>query len=145
MIMKKLLFSVAFPGLPMDCTYNPSVTATDSIFNNLNYVADSAKIYIDNVTGIESAIKHITNSTIYVYPNPFSNNFNISVEIEKSSNVTIELYNFIGEKIQSVENNFLQNGKHDYYVKLNENATGIYLLKVTVDGKTQSSKLIKIN
>ncbi len=64
---------IGIPGLPMDTTYNPSVTGTDTVFNNLNFIADSAKIYISGTTGIRNAVQD--NPSLTIYPNPNTGRF----------------------------------------------------------------------
>ncbi|MBI2271828.1 MAG: T9SS type A sorting domain-containing protein [Bacteroidetes bacterium] len=135
---------VDIPGLPMDSIYTVSITSTDTVFNNLNYTADSAKIYIDASTiGIS---KHLQpdNSKINVYPNPFTNNFNIRFELTKNEFVQIELYNSLGEKMQTIESNYLQKGTYNNTIACNL-APGIYLLKAVIGDHSCNKTIINLN
>ncbi len=78
-----------------------------------------------------------------VYPNPFSESANIEYNLNKTSNVSVEVYNVVGEKVSSFASEEIQSsGKHTY--QFNGQATGIYFVKLTVDNQTAITKLVRM-
>jgi hypothetical protein len=91
---------VDIPGLPMISSYDVSITATETVFNNLNYIADSATIYttgsVVNITGISN----ITNiNSVNIYPNPTSKQF--IVETNSTQNKLMQIYDMHGTLVLS--------------------------------------------
>jgi len=133
---------VDIPGLPMDTTYSPSITTTDTVFTNLNYVADSSSINIDaNPTGI-STIRQSDGLPIRVYPNPFSKQTKISLNITENSEVQINVYNTLGEKIETIENKKLIAGDYNYTLTIS--SKGIYFLQTVINGSVSCERLVQV-
>lgn len=71
-----------------------------------------------------------------IYPNPNTGGFNIDIE-NPSNDLTMEVYNLIGEKIASQKGNAVtSNYKFDLNV-----ADGIYLVKISHNGNSTVSKI----
>lgn len=72
-----------------------------------------------------------------IYPNPFKDFCTIEFEIEKSSQVRIEIFNGQGQLITGICNGFLSQGRHQYNWDANGGKLriGLYFVKVTVKGK----------
>jgi hypothetical protein len=84
-------------------------------------------------TGID---EHRKNSFSLVFPNPNSGSFN--VQVENSSNNSIEIYNLLGEQIRA---EFL--GNHSNHMDLSSQPKGIYFYRVLSDNKLiGSGKLV---
>lgn len=87
------------------------------------------------ITGIKS-----------VYPNPFNPSTTITVGLSKKSNVQVAIYNLKGALIRQLDSgtkdagtyNMLWNGLTDDGQTC---GSGIYLLKLTADGKSTQAKL----
>jgi hypothetical protein len=73
-------------------------------------------------------------SGLEIYPNPVSGNV-VFVETKSNQPVFVELYNLLGKKVVSKN---VMDGK----INIGELETGIYLMKLTQDGKTHTKKLI---
>ena len=82
-----------------------------------------------------------------IFPNPFSTNTSISYTLTEKSQVSVGVYNVLGEKVTTLINNEMQ-GAGDYKYNLgNENnllEEGIYFVKFIVGDKIGTQKLIKI-
>ena len=135
---------VDIPGLPMDSTYSPSVTSGDSIFNNLDYVADSAKIYINgSPQGINNpAVAISKNSIIAIYPNPFAKRTSIQLDLQKDAGVEVSLYNSVGQKVSVLENNTLMKGHYIY--QIGDLTSGLYFLVLNVTGNYSHYRLVSV-
>lgn len=90
---------------------------------------------ITKQVGATTSINGINNnSAISIYPNPNNGIFNIS---NPESNVmVVEIFNVIGEKVYSKTSaDSLMN------INLNDQSKGIYLVKITVNGVTTTTKI----
>ena len=81
---------------------------------------------VDCTTGIGE--NHL-NSSIKVYPNPSNGEFFVEAE-----NGTVQVFTLTGQLISTTE----LNGKTPIHVE----AAGMYVIKLTVDGRVYSSRLI---
>ena len=84
------------------------------------------------------------------YPNPFNPTTKIVYELPKNCNVTLEVYNVLGQKVITLVNNRLQlKGKHSVVwnakdVNGNNLSTGIYFYRIKAGDFIQSKKMILI-
>ena len=78
-----------------------------------------------------------------MYPNPFSSLANISFNLTEKETVAIDIYNIIGEKVLSIENESYQAGKHQIQVNAENLSSGMYFVKLTA-GKYSSTQKISI-
>jgi len=73
------------------------------------------------------------------YPNPISlSGFNVEVNLPQSGNVTIELYNHLGQYVSNLYNNFLIRGTHQLALKKKTASNGIYYLKIQSKNATKT-------
>ena len=81
------------------------------------------------------------------YPNPFNGYTNFVFQLQHDSNVDLSIFDLKGHLIKKIINDFKQSGNH----KINWNATnqygqeissGVYLYRLSIDGKSYTSKLI---
>ena len=68
------------------------------------------------------------------YPNPFNPSTNITYTLPTNSNVTLEVYNLIGQKIMTLVQGEIEAGKHTVQLNGSSMASGIYLFKLTAVG-----------
>jgi PKD repeat protein len=67
-----------------------------------------------------------------IYPNPFSNSTTLNYSLKQTSDVSLGVYNILGEKIISLVNSQQQTpGSFNYHFKTGEK--GIYLIRLTVN------------
>ena len=89
-----------------------------------------------------------------MYPNPYSGNTTIEFILNETSLLNLEVYNFLGEKIQILENREMSAGKYKYVFSAGNKgySEGVYFLKFftqslskgTSGNKMQTVKLIEI-
>lgn len=73
-------------------------------------------------------------SALSVYPNPSKGNAHINLDMPASSNVSIELFDVIGNKIESIYNGRLNEGSNNISINsANSLEAGMYMLKVDID------------
>lgn len=105
-------------------------------------------IFIDKVctgdcgiVGMESEIANALNLSIY--PNPMKESTNIHFYLNKNSNVVIDVYDVLGRKVQSIENQDLSSGDYQYSIsKKMLNTDGIYIVKIKIDNHLITKKII---
>lgn len=83
------------------------------------------------------------------FPNPFNPSTIIPVEIPQDSHVDLTIFNILGEKIYTLHSGILKTGRHIItWNGKNQSGlkmpTGVYLLRLSTQGKIQSRKLILI-
>ncbi len=113
------------------------------------HVYTSVRVPLPNsITGVEEAegVQQIGNVTIY--PNPASNLSYVAVEVYEKSDVSIEVFDLIGNKVaQIAADKNLARGKYQWTWNLNNDSgaklsKGIYFIRVQSNGSTQSAKII---
>jgi hypothetical protein len=95
---------------------------------------------ISSITAIEdentSPVGYFLNQN---YPNPFNPSTEISFSLAKSSFVTLEVYNSLGQKIITLVNTKMNPGHHELKFEANNLPSGIYYYKIRA-GEFQSVK-----
>ncbi|PCJ78250.1 MAG: hypothetical protein COA57_16210 [Flavobacteriales bacterium] len=144
---------VDIPGLGMDSTYTVNVSSStgDTIFTNLNFHIDttpgSGQIYIDTntATGIIGQYAAI-NSILTVFPNPFTDLINIECTLSDMTHIILEVYNVFGEKIETLYQGEQSAGnvKYTFNIKDGSFSSGMYFVKLSINGKIQVQRVISI-
>jgi hypothetical protein len=79
-----------------------------------------------------------------VYPNPFSTETMLNYELVERSDVRIDVYSISGVLIESIAYEDQSPGQYHQKIRLEaESPGGIMILKLTVNGRSQTLKLIK--
>lgn len=83
----------------------------------------------------------------YAYPNPVHTNLKLQVKVPNQNTHKIEIYNLKGQKIATLKGNSAKNEIAEYNwngcdAKGKSVSAGIYLVRLTVDGKVVQSKRI---
>jgi hypothetical protein len=91
---------------------------------------------------ISSVEEMSNNNFVSVYPNPFSSNTNIKINLTKSDNVEYTLVNVLGEVILRENKGTLPAGNHLFDLDGNQLSNGFYQLQVKVGNTINSSKLV---
>lgn len=135
---------VDLPGRDRDSTYNVTVTATNTTFNQLDHAVDSNSVYpIHPVTTSISNIDLAKENQFAVYPNPFNTSTTVAYTLHSSSSVKLEVYNVLGEKVQTVVNGTQAAAEFKY--NLNNLNPGVYFVSLTINGKNSTQRIIKMD
>lgn len=117
------------------CDYSPIPTQSARIAN----VEETIKEKEEKVSIVEPAKV----STIAIAPNPVTNGqFTLQLNLEQASDVQITLYNFSGNRVQSIPSKLYGKGQHTIPVKVNRLRSGQYIVKVTTAEGIVSKHLI---
>lgn len=100
---------------------------------------------ISSITGIEDEnIRTINFGLEQNYPNPFNPNTTISFSLAKSSFVTLEIFNSLGEKMATLVNKQKSMGFHEVKFDASKLASGIYLYRIQAGKYSQFKKMLVV-
>ncbi len=77
-----------------------------------------------------------------VYPNPTSANTIIKLNLEKSQNVAVSLYNITGQKVTGIAQDMYHAGENEIRYDASELPKGMYLIEITDGTKRSTTKMI---
>lgn len=110
-----------------------SVTITDA--NNCTFF--SGFITVDNSVATQeiTALKALT-----IQPNPTAGPLFVEVELEQALDLSISVYTTTGQLLESLEAGRVSSSRHQ--LDLTAYATGLYLVRVIVDGQVTTRKIV---
>jgi hypothetical protein len=76
------------------------------------------------------------------YPNPFNPVTKISYSIDRTSNVSLKLFDVRGGLVETLMSNRVQAGSHDYILDASDLSSGVYFYTMTVNDVSETKKLI---
>ncbi len=76
-----------------------------------------------------------------IYPNPSADQAEISFNLANASQVNIQMFNNLGQKVKTVLNENVGAGVNGVNIKTSDLINGSYYLRVTVDGQTVTKTL----
>jgi hypothetical protein len=111
---------------------------------------DSASFWISNYTftGVDKnpgVIKQFSLSDNY--PNPFNPSTTIEFGLPEQSNVTLTIFNILGQKVFEVKTNNYAAGDHSYIFNASQLSSGFYIYSINATGASgknfvQSKKML---
>ena len=75
-----------------------------------------------------------------IYPNPFNAATTVSFNLSSSGNVSLKVFDITGREVQSLVNGHLSLGKHEAVWDAEGCASGVYLVRLTVDEKAPAAE-----
>jgi len=76
------------------------------------------------------------------YPNPFNPSTVISFGLPRLSNVSLSVYNILGQKVSTLVDSQLGAGYHSYEWNANKAASGVYFYQLKADDFTATHKML---
>lgn len=76
------------------------------------------------------------------YPNPFNPSTKINYSLADAGNVTIKIFNILGQEIVTLVDGFKEAGKHSVSFDASSLSSGIYLYKINAANFTSTKKMI---
>ncbi len=100
-----------------------------------------------NLTGIVSVEEeeNYEFSVNEVYPNPANDFAELTFNLDKSSFVNVEVYNAMGQKVNTLLNQILDMGLHGLTIDLSSYSSGSYYIRMTVNGHSITKALSVIH
>jgi hypothetical protein len=114
------------PGEDLDFETPPNYGLTSSIGENIKEVVNTFQLYQN-------------------YPNPFNPTTNISYTVPQSSEVRIDIFNVLGQRVATLVNNRVDAGTHTVQFDARSFASGMYLYRIQAGDfvSTRQMMLIK--
>lgn len=107
-----------------------------------NIFIDDINMFSSSMADIESTIS--TEMKLSVYPNPAENNISFTVDNFEGGNVSISLWNSMGQQVVDLYRGELNNGSNILDFDLNKVAPGIYYIRfVDENENTQVLRFVK--
>ncbi|MEQ8580454.1 MAG: polysaccharide lyase family 7 protein [Marinoscillum sp.] len=108
----------------------------NSSLNVITCTGSSSRI--DASIGLEQSDGLIT-----VYPNPTVRSFTVDITIDQESYFHGQLLGLDGRVLRSIERHVLSQGSHQVNVDVTDLERGVYFFQYSLNGKTQTSRIIK--
>ena len=76
------------------------------------------------------------------YPNPFNPETNITFDLVENGNVTLSVYNLMGQQVATLVNGLQEAGRHTISFDATSLPSGVYLYKLDVNGLSFDKKMV---
>jgi PKD repeat protein len=123
---------------------------TLSIKDTLSHTTDSLHRFTPNKFSIRvidktTSVSELTSgkATLLNYPNPFNNSTTITYELKARSEVSLSVFNILGNKLQVLENTTKQAGSYSVEWSPQDFSEGLYILQLKVNDQLITKKVIK--
>ena len=118
-------------------TYNNTVTFSSPDVSNLIVLSATKVTNInDNVTNQPTEFTLSQN-----YPNPFNPSTKISFTLKNNSNVTLSIYNIVGEKVATLINEYKNAGSFTVNFNASQLSSGVYFYELKADANRLVKKM----
>ena len=120
-----------------------------SYVKDVNTTGGSDCAWVDNIklpshanstVSIHTDIEVAENS-MDVYPNPASDNAYINVNLAEDSNVSIEIYNTVGQLVKTIDSTNMLSGENYVSVETSALKAGMYIVKANIGGSVITKNL----
>jgi hypothetical protein len=148
------VFDVSDPTAPMEVAYHKTpgayahdVVVVDGLVHFLDYTHFEIFEVAHQPTGAQEARSAAVVSDCRIhsaYPNPFNATTKIVFDVDKTSRVTLQVYNIIGQKVQTLVDGYYPVGRHSTIFRGEELASGIYLVRLESNGVRDTRKLVLV-
>lgn len=138
-------------GITTSHTYLQNDVFTVTLIVNNKCGADTLyfDINVDNSSdSVKIGVKRIRSDVngISVYPNPVKDRINVHLRVEKSSKLSIRIYDVLGREVYNGFNNaFIVAGDHTITIPLSENvvSNGLLFVSVKLNDEKHTMKVLK--
>ncbi|MBU1936766.1 T9SS type A sorting domain-containing protein, partial [bacterium] len=78
------------------------------------------------------------------YPNPFNSTTRISFRLNRATDVSLKVYNLLGQEVATLVDGFMVAGAHTVLWNALDTPTGIYFCRMEAPGFTQTRKMVLV-
>lgn len=124
-----------------DATHAYGTSGTFNVTLTIMNICGDSLVLSDSVSVTKIGLEDFINAGIKVYPNPSNGQFNLSFENSDAQLIDVTITDLVGKTIVKKQ---LSNtvGSFTETINMNGIADGVYILRVNVDGKLLTQKLI---
>ncbi|MBX7141745.1 MAG: T9SS type A sorting domain-containing protein [Chitinophagales bacterium] len=130
-------------GLSPDTQYDWAVKSVCDAVNHVSSDWSATQNFITKPLRLQE--EETPNTTIGIYPNPFSASATISFYLQQDSYISVELFDLAGtRRLEILVDEYLQAG--DYSIPLNREqlAAGVYFLKIEMNEESSIMKVVTL-
>jgi hypothetical protein len=143
-----ICFSEAYYGGDFNPYYHSAQDRIDKF--NLNYFYNVSKLGIGSIAALAENIvvsvqdNKITPNSISInnFPNPFNSSTVIRFIIPEESNISLDLYSSIGEKIKNLSDEFKRAGEYEVFLNASSLTSGVYFIILRTSEHIISHKIL---
>lgn len=111
----------------------------DSGSNNVTKECESGPVFKG---GLEDRAVIPEDFTLSNHPNPFNPSTVLAISLPQDSHVRLDIYNILGQKVETLVDEYLPAGRYSYEWDGSNVASGIYLYRLTTDSFTATRKMV---
>lgn len=152
----KVISALAFPTTVAWTTWSTTATQTVTLLNGANKIRATATTsggcanldYLQ-VTGsgtLKSADVNVSTikKEIELYPNPVTNAINISGSLSEKGNITVYIYNQLGDLVDDKNFGIIESGTFKISLPANNIKPGMYVIKVQISTDVKTLRFLKL-
>ena len=117
---------------------------TGSLSSSTSYILNTKKVPVNLVTGVENPGPTVPSGYMLSqnYPNPFNPSTSIHFAIPKNGNVTLKIYDIVGNEVSTEINGYMNAGYYNVEVDGSKLSSGVYFYKLTAGNFSETKKMI---
>jgi len=136
-------------GTPFDGMITDNQQSGGTRFERDEAKADSGLFFIghDTISGVITTVVGVENAAPAAFtvaqnsPNPFNPTTTINFTIADAGNVSVEVYNVAGQKVDTIADGFLDAGNHSVVWDASRLSAGVYFYTVKAGGFSKTMKM----
>ncbi|MBK8344523.1 MAG: T9SS type A sorting domain-containing protein [Bacteroidetes bacterium] len=97
------------------------------------------------VTGLTAVDDVTVINADKAFPNPADANVTYTLSLNNNADVNINVVDIFGRTIDVITNSSMLTGEHNFTVDVTDYANGIYFIQSTINGKTESTKIVVLH
>jgi hypothetical protein len=134
-------FSISFPA---GQGYTKLIVRPKATSGVMDLVIDNVQLVLRGATGVDGKVKASEKEITKAWPNPFTHNLSIEYSVNVRSEVTIELYDITGRKVQTLQQPQVQ-AAGKYILNADEGSLppAVYFLKIKMGDAVVNQRIIK--
>jgi hypothetical protein len=139
--------SFLYEGVNVFVSYGPYIGQTMTIelehLTGEGFGESLYQFYVAPLLSIDDPDKIVNKfKLVSVYPNPFNPETTFKINIQKSQNIKLDIYNSLGQHVKNIINERKSKGQH--YIKWNANdlSTGTYYFQLITHDKSVQGKIL---
>jgi len=143
-----ICFSEAYYGGDLNPYYHSANDRIDKF--NLPFFHNVAKLGVASIATLAQNNSVVSvqgdgiipsSITVSNFPNPFNNSTIIQFELAEQGNIALDLYNTIGEKIETLSDGYKQAGNYEIHLNASSLSSGVYFIILRTHNQIFSHKI----
>jgi len=140
-------YSVTVDNLGSTEPFASTLSLSYNSQNNYSPGTTTANFILSSATSVEtsSSVQPVGFTLSQNYPNPFNPSTIINYTIQQPGMVALKVYNIVGQKIQTLVNNYQSAGNYQVTLNAQNLSSGVYFYRLQSSGSTLMRKMILLH